>query len=229
MSDSLRPHGLQHTRLPCPSLLPSVCSNSCPLSWWCYPTICSVTPFSSCAVLSRFQSCLTLCNTTNCSPPGSPIHGLLQARIWGWIAVTFSRGSSQPRLNLGLLHLLHWQAGSLPLAPLGNSQSSPTSWFFPMSQLFASGGQGIGVSASVLPMNTQGWFPLGVIGLISLLSKGFSRVLYNGSLFLIVLEAGNQISVYQHECILLQTAIFSLCAYMAEGQRSSLRSLLYRH
>ena len=40
-SDSLRPHGLQHTRLPCPSLSPGICSNSCPLSWWCYLTISS--------------------------------------------------------------------------------------------------------------------------------------------------------------------------------------------
>ena len=49
MSDSLRPHELQHTRLPCPSLSHGVCSNSCPLSWWCHPTISSsVTPFSSC-------------------------------------------------------------------------------------------------------------------------------------------------------------------------------------
>ena len=49
MSDSLRSHGLQHTRLPCPSLSPGVCSNLCPLSRWCYPTIStSVTPLSSC-------------------------------------------------------------------------------------------------------------------------------------------------------------------------------------
>ena len=49
MSDSLWPHGLQHTRLPCLSLSPKVCSNSCPLSQWCHPTISSsVTPFSSC-------------------------------------------------------------------------------------------------------------------------------------------------------------------------------------
>ena len=46
MSDSFRPHGLQHTRLPCPSPTPRVCSNSCPLSWSCHPTISSsVTPF----------------------------------------------------------------------------------------------------------------------------------------------------------------------------------------
>ena len=47
--DSLQPHGLQHTRLPCPSLSPGVCSNSCPLNWWCYLSISSsVVPFSSC-------------------------------------------------------------------------------------------------------------------------------------------------------------------------------------
>ena len=49
MSDSLRPHGLQHVRLPCPSPTPGACSNSCPSSRWCHPTILSsVVPFSSC-------------------------------------------------------------------------------------------------------------------------------------------------------------------------------------
>ena len=48
-----------------------------------------------------------------------------------------------------------------------------------MSQLFTSGGQRTGVSASVLPMNIQGWFPLGLTGLISLQSKGLSRVFFN--------------------------------------------------
>ena len=48
MSDSLQPHELQHARLPCPSLSPGVCTNSCPLNWWCHPTISSsVTPLSS--------------------------------------------------------------------------------------------------------------------------------------------------------------------------------------
>ena len=47
--DSLRPHGLQHTRLPCPSPTPRACSNLCPLSRWCHPAISSsVIPFSSC-------------------------------------------------------------------------------------------------------------------------------------------------------------------------------------
>ena len=92
VSHSLRPHGLQHTRPPCPSPMPRVYPNSCPLSWWCHPTISSsVVPFSSCP------------------------------------------------------------------------QSFPASGSFPMSQLFTSGGQNIGVSAStsVLPMNTQEWSPLG--------------------------------------------------------------------
>ena len=60
-------------------------------------------------------------------------------------------------------------------------QSLPASGSFPMSQLFASGGQSTGVSASasVLPMNTQGWSPLGWTGWISLQSKGLSRVFSN--------------------------------------------------
>ena len=49
MSDSFRPHGLQHTRPPCPSLTPGVYPNPCPSSQWCHPTISSsVVPFSSC-------------------------------------------------------------------------------------------------------------------------------------------------------------------------------------
>ena len=43
------------------------------------------------------QSCLTLCNPTDCSPPGSSVHGILQARILEWVAISFSRGSSQLR------------------------------------------------------------------------------------------------------------------------------------
>ena len=49
VSDSLQPHGLQHTRPPCPSPTPGAYSNSCPSGWWCHPTISSsVVPFSSC-------------------------------------------------------------------------------------------------------------------------------------------------------------------------------------
>ena len=56
VSDSLRPHGLQHARLPCPSPTPRVYSNSCPLSRWCHPTISySVVPFSSHLQSSQHQ------------------------------------------------------------------------------------------------------------------------------------------------------------------------------
>ena len=100
-------HGLKHARLPCPLLSPRVCSNSCPLSQWCHPTISSsVAHFSSCP------------------------------------------------------------------------QPFSASGSFLRSRLIASSGQSIGasVSASVLPMNIQGWFPLGLTGLIPLLSEGLSRV-----------------------------------------------------
>ena len=103
MSDSLRYHGLQHTRLPCPSPSPRGCSKSCPSRRWCHPTILSsVIPFSFCL------------------------------------------------------------------------QYFPASGSFLMSRLFASGGQNIeaSTSASVLPMNIQDWFPLGLTGWISLQSKG---------------------------------------------------------
>ena len=97
MSDSLQLHGLQHTRILCPSPFFRVCLNSCPLSRWCHPTISSsVVPFS----------CL---------------------------------------------------------------QSFPASGSFLMSWFFTSGGQSTGASAST--MNSQGWFPLGLTGWISLQSK----------------------------------------------------------
>ena len=110
MSDSLWPHGLQHTSLTSPSPTPRACSNSCPLSQWYHPTISSsFAPFSSCL------------------------------------------------------------------------QSFPATGSFPMSQFFTLGGQSIGASASasVLPMNIQDWFPLGLTGWISLQSKGLSRVFSN--------------------------------------------------
>ena len=81
-------------------------------------------------------------------------------------------------------------------------QSFPASGSFPMSQLFASGGQSIGVSAlgSVLPMNTQDWFPLEWTGWISLQSKGLSRVFSNTTVqkhqFF-----GDQISLYYNSHI----------------------------
>ena len=110
VSNSLRPHELQHARPPCPSPTPGVHPNSCPLSQWCHPAISS-----SVILFSSFP------------------------------------------------------------------QSLPASGSFPMNQLFARGGQSIGVSAlaSVLPMNTEDWSPLEWTGWISLQSKGLSRVFSN--------------------------------------------------
>ena len=74
------------------------------------------------------QSCATLCDPMDYSLPGSSVHGILQARVLEWVAIPFSRGSSQPRdgthiswVPLHLLHLLHWQADSLPLSHLGSA------------------------------------------------------------------------------------------------------------
>ena len=114
VSDCLRPHVLQHSRLPWASPSPGACLNSCPLSQWCHPTISSsVIPFSSCL------------------------------------------------------------------------QSFPASASFPVSQSFTSSGESIGASASasVLPMNIQDWFPLGLTGLISFQSKGHSRVFSNATIW----------------------------------------------
>ena len=74
---------------------------------------------------------------------------------------------------------LHWWCHptiSCSVALFSCLQSFPASGSFPMSQLFASGSQRIGASASVLPMSIQGWFPFRLTGLISLQSKGLSRV-----------------------------------------------------
>ena len=65
MSNSFQPHGLQHARLPCPSPTPRACSNSCPLSWWCHPTISSsIVPFS-CLNLSQHQSLFKWVSSSN--------------------------------------------------------------------------------------------------------------------------------------------------------------------
>ena len=58
----------------------------------------SFTPFSPYAIcVLGAQSCPTLCNPRHCSPPGSSVHGILQARVLEWVAIPFSRGSSWPR------------------------------------------------------------------------------------------------------------------------------------
>ena len=94
MSDSLQPHGLQHTRLPCHSLFPRVCSNSCPLIRWCHPTISSsVTPFSSCPqsfpaswsfpMIQLFGSCGQSIGTSASS-------SVLPVNIQGWFPLEWT-------------------------------------------------------------------------------------------------------------------------------------------
>ena len=88
--------------------------------------------------------------------------------------------NSQSLLNLISIDRWGHQTISSSVIPFSFClQSFPVSSFFPMSQFFASGGQSIGVSASVLPMNTQDWSPLGLTSLISFQFKGLSRVFSN--------------------------------------------------
>ena len=92
--------------------------------------------------------------------------------------------SASPRVYSNSCPLSQWCHPTISSSVVPYSScplSFSASGSFPMSWLFASGGQSIGAStpASVLPMNTQGWFPLGWTGLISLLSKGLSRVFSN--------------------------------------------------
>ena len=90
--------------------------------------------------------------------------------------------SPSPRVCSNSCSLSQWCQASIwsSVIPFFSClHSFPASGSLPMSQLFASGGQSIGASASVLPMNIQGWFPLGWTGLISFLSKGLSRVFSN--------------------------------------------------
>ena len=109
------------------------------------------------------QSCPTLCNLMNCSTPGLPV--LHQF----------------PEFTQTHVHRVGDAISSAVVPFSVCPQSLPASESFPMSQIFASGGQSIGVSASasILPMNTEGWSPLGWTGWISLQSKGLSRVFSN--------------------------------------------------
>ena len=111
------------------------------------------------------QSCPTLCSPIDCSTPGLPVYHQLPE-----LAQTHAHRVSEA------IQPFH------PVVPFSFClQSFPASGSFPMSQLFASSGQSIGVSASasVLPMNIQDWFPLGWTGWISLQSKGLSRAFSN--------------------------------------------------
>ena len=83
-------------------------------------------------LFSDAQSCLTLCDPMDCSPPGSSVHGILQARILEWVAIPFSRGSSGNqgmKLHLSLsLKFLHQQVDSLPLVPPGKPFHYMSGW-----------------------------------------------------------------------------------------------------
>ena len=110
------------------------------------------------------QSCPTLCNLLDGSTPGFPVHQQL------------------PELTPNSCPLSWWCHPTVwsSVVPFSRCQSFPPAGSLQMSQFFASGGQSIGVSAStsVLPINIQDWFPLGLNGLI-LQSKGLSRVFSN--------------------------------------------------
>ena len=136
---------------------------------YCTPIMCQ--PLFSVQFSSVAQSCLTLCDPMNRSTPGLPVHHQLPE-------------STQTHV--------HWVGDEIRDPTISSSvvpffscpQSFPASRSFQMSQLFASGDQSIGVSAStsVLPMNTEDWSPLGWTGWISLQSKGLSRVFSNKSI-----------------------------------------------
>ena len=133
---SLQSHECSTPGLPCPSVSPEACSNTCPLSRWCHPAISSsFIPFSS------------------------------------------------------------------------NPQSLPASGSFPMSGFFTPGSQRIGASASasVLPMNIQDWFPLRWTGLISLQSKGLSRVF-------------SSTTIWKHQFFVAQPSSWSNSHIMTTGK-----------
>ena len=91
-------------------------------------------------------------------------------------------------------------------------QSFPASGSFPMSQLFTSGGQHVGALASVLPKNIQGWFPIGLIDLTSIQSKGFSRVL-------------SSITIQKHRFFIAEPSLWfssHICTWLLEKTNTAL-------
>ena len=87
VSDSLRPHGLQHARLPCPSPSPGNRSNSCPSNWWCHLTISSsVFPFSSC--LQSFPASSSFGNLVSSHQEAKVLELQLQHQSFQWISRT---------------------------------------------------------------------------------------------------------------------------------------------
>ena len=125
-------------------LIPGQGMNILHATWW-------QNTYIGCSVA---KSCLTLCDPMNCSTPDFPVLHYL---------VEFAQAC------------VHWVGDTIqPSHPVtlfsSSPQSFPGSESFPGSRFFTWGGQSIGASASVLPVNMQGWFPLGLTGLISLLS-----------------------------------------------------------
>ena len=117
-----------------------------------------------CCYCSVAKSCPTLYDPMDCKMPGFPVLHYLPA--FAQTHVHWISDAIQPSHPLS------------PSSPLAFNLSQHQGFFFPVSWLFTWGSQSIGAlaSASVLPMSIQGWFPLGLTGLISLLSKGLSRV-----------------------------------------------------
>ena len=103
VSNSLWPHGLQHTRLPCPSPSPRACSNSCPLSWWCHPTISSCHPLLLLSFpASRFFPICWLFTSSGQSIRASASTSVLIMNIQSWFPLeltglisSWSRGLSR--------------------------------------------------------------------------------------------------------------------------------------
>ena len=153
------------------SCFPQVCS-PCLCLYFCFANkfICTIllihirVIFSSVQFSSVAQSCPTLCNPMNRSTPGLPVHHQL------------------PEFTQTHIHRVIHPAISSSVIPFSSCpQSLPASESFPISQLFAWGGQNTRVStlASFLPKRFQGWSPSEWTGWISLQSKGLSRVFYN--------------------------------------------------
>jgi len=125
MSDSLRHHGLQHARPPCPSPTPGVYSNACPLSQWCHPTISSsVVPFSSC--LQSFPASGSFQIVITSHVPGG---WLVSTR---WVSPRVSGGCSQLEGFLWWLQLaLGWAVGGSPFTWPCCDLGSLTAWQLP--------------------------------------------------------------------------------------------------
>ena len=171
---------MQHAKLPCPSLSPSLLKLMC-------------IDFSHSSV-SRESACkagdlglIPGSGRSSGEGNGNPLQysclenpmdgGIWQATVHGIARVGHNLVTKPPLPCV----LNQWCCPTISssITLFSCLQSFPASGSFPMSWLFASGGQIIGAAASVFSMNIQSWFPLGLIGLISLLSKGLSRVFSN--------------------------------------------------